>query len=237
MKKICFFAILAFGFFNIHAQTVILEREEDGVMDTSFTTIFEEEADKKWMTPVFFDFSFPLLQSEEGAEIRNLLSGTTGFGFMPMYKCNKYFAAGFDIAYYYTTYELQQDSGKIVPSPYYENERESFRFYTLQAGPALHITYQPSEYKLGKFINITGDAVWLAGRHHYTSNENEDGSITEVLTRKLQYTHPFYLTAQVRFGFGAFSVFGNYRFTDIFKTEYAYPELARLFIGVSLLVN
>lgn len=236
MRNFVCILFLLLSFYSTYSQTVILEREEDGEMDTAFNSIFQKE-EVKWMFPVYFNYTIAATQSDAGAEIRNFLSCEFGLGFLPLYSLNEYFAAGFDLAYHYSTFELKQDADKLIPTPYAENERESFRFYTLQLGPALKITYQPSDDKLGKYIILQGDAVWLAGSHHFTKNENEDGSVTEVLTKKLQYTTPFYYTASARIGFGAVSVFGNYRFTDIFNTEYAYPELAKLRLGVSFVFN
>ncbi|MBC8045224.1 MAG: hypothetical protein H7Y00_00360 [Fimbriimonadaceae bacterium] len=237
IKQYGFLFITAISFFSAKAQTVILEREEDFVMDSTFSTIFEEEAEKKWITPSVNGFGFPVTQSEAGGEIENGNSIQIVLGSATMYKFNKYIAGGVNGTYNFYNYRLKQDAEKILPNPYAGNNKETLRLNCLQYGPVIRINFTPDKSKKNIMLDLGADMVWVMGSNHLTWNENEDGSLIKVKTRKLAYTETFQYLSYARICYGAFALYGSYRFTNVFKEEYNYPELPNVNVGIAFLMK
>lgn len=224
------------GFIFLPAQTVLLEREEDGKMDSVFSNIFEKGEDD-WMSISISGIAFPVSQSNAGAEIEVGPSLQLTTGSASLYQFNNVYALGFGYTYNFYNYRLIQEPGKILPNPYSENDKETFRLNCLQVGPAMRFTLTPNREKRQYFLDLGADVVWVMGSNHRTWNENEDGSLVKIKTRKLQYTEPFQYLAYARIGLGMFSFYGSYRFSDVFKPEYGYPELPNINIGFQLTIK
>ncbi|MFN0274441.1 MAG: hypothetical protein ACKVPJ_01750 [Chitinophagales bacterium] len=232
MKKFLFFVLVTIPVFVSTAQTVILEREEDGIMDTSFTTIFEEEAEKKIINPSINGLGFPVTQSEPGAEIENGTSIQLIFGSATLYKFNRILAGGINGTYNFYNYRLAQNPEKVFPIVYAESNKETFRLNCLQFGPAFNINFTPNRTSKTVSLDIGSDAVWVMGSNHRTWNENEDGSITKVKTRKLDYVRTFHYISYARIGLGAVALYCSYRMTDVFTEESLFPELPNVNAGI-----
>lgn len=223
----------------LNSQTVILEREEDGVLDSTYNSIFDEDEPGRntFIAYTTFGIGFPVSPSVPGAEIHAIRSLQINYGAVALFPLSKYFAPGFDLTYNYYAYSLKQEEGKTLPVAYNENESEKINLNCIQGGPVLRITYMPKDSKQGNYIDLSTDIVWVAGRNHFTRNENQDGSITEILTRKLDYTNTFQYIAKVRLGFGPVAIFGSYRLTDVFKETYLFPELPNVNAGIEILIG
>jgi hypothetical protein len=219
---------------HVSAQTVLLEREEDGVMDSTIVSIFEEEESKALLLLNNYSLSFPVTQSEPGAAIHNGKSLQFSLGSGYLFKIANVLAAGLSISYNYYNYNIKQDDEKVFPFPFSENKKETFRLHCIQYGPSLRIDFMPERRRAEHTLDLGADMVWVPWRNHKTWNENEDGSEVEVFTRKLPYTETFHYMAYARYVVGIVGIYASYRLTDVFKPEYAYPELPLLNIGIAL---
>lgn len=229
--------IICLSFCKLQAQTVILERTEDGVMDSTFSTVFSEDENKKWQRNDIIGIGFPVTQSDAGGKIENGSSDQLTYGFMYLYKPVKFFGAGFDLTYNFYNYRLAQDTDKILPVGYAGNDIETIRLNCLQAGPMIRINFMPKQNRLGNYLDLGADAVWVMGSNHRTINENEDGSQVKIKTSKLDYTERFQYILNARLGFGPVALYGSYRLTNVFKEEFNYPELPNVNIGIELLMK
>ncbi|MBC8173413.1 MAG: outer membrane beta-barrel protein [Chitinophagales bacterium] len=225
-----------FYFFSVRSQTVLLEREEDGIMDSTFSSMFDEEKNSSWITNSVYGIGFPVTQSVAGGEIENEHSIQLALGSVNMYQIADFFALGIGVTYNFYNYRLEQSPEKILPNAYAENNKETIRLNCLQFGPAMRINFTPRKYSKAVMLDLGADVVWVMGSNHKTWNENADGSEIKISTRKLPYTEKFQYMGYARFGIGAIALYGSYRLTDVFKEAYNYPELPALNIGVAFIL-
>lgn len=153
-------------------------------------------------------------------------------------KLSEFLSVGWDLSYRATAYRLKQDSLKILPTPdIHHRERLSTNMAQLQLYARFNFGKRGNQ--LGEYLDLGFAGEWgFIYRHYYRDNLDPVGAYgaeqVEVVNKRLVYTNRWQYGAIVRVGSNRMSLYGHYRFSDLFNDTRAYPELPRLVIGVQL---
>ena len=215
------------GNFGIAQTMIIDENVEVDSLEKKFGK------NRKHYIHQFMAFGVPVGASEEGAEVKTFSSLDFKFGFRYKRKWSETLSSGIEISYHGMEYRLKQNANKILPDTM-QNDKEKILFYNGQIGIYQRFNFGDRGDVIGKFIDIGGSFDYIFDAGHYTKNKLPDGQVRKVTTLKLPYVEQYYFNAFVRGGFNLLSIYFNYRFNDLFKTEYSLPELPVYHIGVEL---
>jgi len=235
MYKIYFITLFCFlGFFS-NAQTVLLE---ENVEKDTITPKWGQNY--KNYQHFYIDYGFLVDQPEKkGADIKYGNTHTFSIGYRYKRRLCNFYAIGFDLSYYRFTYNLKQDSNKILPNTLQHNkEKLIFNNLSLELYNRFNIGRRGN--LIGKFIDIGVYGNWAYGIKHFyrdelsNANPNNHANIVEVTNKNLDYMENINYGLRARVGINRYTISANYRLSNFFKEKYNYPELPRLSIGLQI---
>lgn len=234
MTKTLIILALAFITTSLFGQEILLEQdlETDTLEDKRGPNL-------KNFSHMYFGYGFVVGPAEAtGSEVAYGKSTDFNVGFRYKRRISNLYALGFDLAYGVTSFNLKQQQGKLLPDTIlHESEKINFNHFGL-------MIY--NRFNFGKRGNVLGNYIDLAAygnyefsvKHIYTERHLKpnaaNANITKVVNRQLTYTNPFNYGVQARLGFNRYVFYGSYRLSELFKSEFIYPELPRLIIGLQI---
>jgi len=192
----------------------------------------------------YVDYGFFAMPSDgEGADLRYLFSHTFSFGYRYKRKLNNYFAVGTSASYMLIIYDLEQKVGKKIPDEVL-HKKEKFNMNTVYGDIYFRINFGKRGNIIGKYIDFGAYGDWafnvknlIVDKVENTGNANSYNEVKTV-RRNLNYYNPISYGTIVRIGINRYSVFGMYRISDFFSTDFktsiSKTELSRLSVGLQI---
>lgn len=211
------------------AQTVLLnvDRATDSIPSKIGPNL------KRYIYP-FMKFGFVLGPDEQGARIKYGSSVEFAIGFRTKYKIGSVYSLGWELQYNYTAFKLNQDSLKKAPNSF-QNKKERIDFSAIRLGFFNRFNFDPSRGNtMGKYLDLCIAGEWNYGRQNVIKNELPDGSMITSVIRKQPYYTDLNAYAEARLGLGRLSLYANYRFTELFRPRFDFPEFPRMILGIEL---
>ncbi len=224
-----FLIILLFAFLPGVAQTVLLQ------VDRSIDSLPSERGPNlKKFTHFFLTAGLVAGSDSRGARIKYGASLELGSGVRWKYKIGNVYSLGYELQLNYLEFKMDQGPGKIVPDSN-RNDVERMDFYSIQAGLYNRFNVDPERGNyLGYYLDLGIRGEWDFGIRHIIKNELPDGSYATSSIAALPYVNRFNGRVFGRIGLNRILVYVSYRFSDLFKSKYEYPELPRLTTGIEL---
>lgn len=175
-------------------------------------------------------------KGEIGAEINTWKS--TGFllGMRYKRKLSNTFSLGYDLSMQNNHFNIKQNSDKMVPNTDL-NDREKLIFNNLGLEIYFRVNLTSREQKMGTYIDLGGYGNWSYRIRHETRNEASESDLHErmiVTNQKLKYTEPLHAGLRGRLGINRLALMAEYRLTNLFKTDYLFPELPKIQLSLQL---
>lgn len=191
--------------------------------------------------PNLHSYIFPFLKfgwvagtDAKGARIKYGSSVDMALGMRKKYKAGSVYSAGWDIQLNYQAFKLRQDSGKIVPNNIL-NKTERIDFSSLRIGLFNRFNFDPGRGNIiGKYMDIGVTAEWCYVVKNITKNDLPDGSYVKAEAKNQPYYTDLNAYGDIRIGTNRIALYGTYRFTDVFRPRFNFPELPRINIGLEL---
>lgn len=185
---------------------------------------------------IFIGYGFVVGPSEgDSAATIPLNSSTFTLGWLSKWRINRWYELGFDIAYQYSSFKIEQDSSKIVPSRTIY-KREKLVFNRLEVAPFQRFKFRNRYHSTGTFLDL---GVYFGFNYrikHQTVERDRLPSAdkTRTVSFGLAYTEDFTYGLMARIGFNRFIFYARYRYSDLFTESSDLPELPRFNVGLKL---
>jgi hypothetical protein len=225
--------IIIFAFSNISSQTVLLEKN---VRDNAYT--HKKGPNMKKFSHLYFGYEFLAGNPDDkGAEIIYGLSSCLNIGYRYKFKIFEFYSIGFNTRYNFKKYVIKQEADKILPdSELHDKEKIRFNNTGLEFYNRFNIGKRGNI--IGKYLDIGVFGNWAFSINHFTKDKvNDENNMAELVIIKysnLLYTKRLYYGFSARLGINRLAISAEYRFSDLFKKEYQFPELPRFSIGLEL---
>ncbi len=233
MKYILLVLIL-FSSFNIFSQNVLLE--ENPINDT---LIPKTGPNLKRFN--LFCFGYEVIAdnfSNQTATVRNGASSVFYFGYRHKMKINNFWSVGYGLNLNSSTYSIKQNVKKIFPDSL-KHKRERLMVSGLGFQLFTRFNFDKRGNKIGKYLDVGCYANWDFANSHFTKDNTvaADSSNAKVITvteQKLKYFENYEYGFKARIGSNHFAICATYRFSDLIKPSYKYPELPKLSVGLEI---
>lgn len=220
---------LAFG------QTVLLE--EDVNADTIPSNM---GPDKKNFIHSYMGYGIAVDESENKGSAVKIGTATNEYKFGLRYKRKiaGFYSLAVDLAYSRSNYTLKQSAEKVLPDTL-QHDREWMVFHQTSILLVNRFNFGRQGNSLGKYLDLGGYGDWVFSARHRTRDElpsptSGNAEIMKATYTGLKYVEPFNYGLIGRFGVKWFSIYGKYRLSDRFKSNYGYAELPRLTLGIEI---
>ncbi len=227
--KLSAIVVLFFMMTSLHAQTVLLhvDRATDSIPSKHGQNM------PRYIYP-FIKLGWVLGPDEKGARISYGNSIDFAFGIKKKYKVGSIYSFGWEAQLDYQVFKMVQDSGKIVPNPI-QNKTERLDFSALRIGFFNRFNLDPDRGNtLGTFVDIGVSGEWNYTVRNIIKNDLLNGSKVSSAIKNQPYYTDLNAYGELRFGLGRLAFYGTYRFTDLFRPRFNFPELPRLIAGFEL---
>ena len=160
-------------------------------------------------------------------------------GFRYKRKITSWYSLGIDASYTNIRYRFEQDSSKNFPNRNL-HEREVLVNNNLMGELFQRINYTKRGNIIGNYVDMGVYANYgFAFRHRYVDKPEQptaDGAeVVRVVNRRLNYVNPLNYGVRGRIGFSYWSIFGQYRLSNLLKENRGFGELPRLTIGIEVI--
>jgi len=180
------------------------------------------------------------VQSSEGKGSDLVYGSSRVFqaGYRIKYRISDFWAAGPEVEYCRSTYQLLQDESKTFPNTVL-HKREKLLLHSINFGLFSRFNFKRRGNIMGNFLDIGGFAGWNFSASHITK---DDIDVTDYLSHSektirsdLDYPSDYRYGLRARLGFNRFVLMAEYRLSDFFKPGFEeYSELSKLWIGLQL---
>lgn len=162
-------------------------------------------------------------------------STTFSTGLRNNFPLGKYYAMGFGIEIFHSSFHLKQDSLKTFPNSILHN-KEKFITNDLKLTYYNRFILSNKKENQGTFIDLGGYVSWiytakLVSYDIHDSTNNYGASQTRITNRKLNFTVPYNYGVFVRLGFNRLAFVAIYRMSDLFKSD-TFEEMPNMSFGL-----
>ena len=185
---------------------------------------------------IFIGYGFILGESEgDSAAIIPFNSSTFTLGWLSKWRLTSWYELGFDVAYQYSSFHIDQDSSKIVPNNTL-HKKEKLVFNRLEVAPFQRFKFRNRYHSTGTFLDMGVYAGWNYRIKHQTVERDliPGTSQSKTISLGLKYTEDFNYGVMARLGFNRFIFYARYRFSDLFLPSSNLPELPRYNVGLKI---
>jgi hypothetical protein len=226
MKNFLATLLLAFFMQGAKAQEYVVS--EDIAIDS---TIEKRGPNRKHYRHSYMNFGSCIDAGEIGAQVKQPRIDHFTFGVRYKRRLAEHVALGYDINYTINDYALKQEIGKKIPTVLL-NKRERMIFNIFEGALFARINIGRRGNQLGKFIDLGGYGSVTVAHTHFTLNTFPDGSKVRTRTNGLKYFQRFNYGVNARLGMNKLAVFGQYRISDMFYSNWDFSELPRIIAGI-----
>jgi len=226
MKNFLVTLLLAFFVQGAKAQEYVVSE------DVAIDSIIEKRGpNRKHYRHSYMNFGSCIDAGENGAQVKQPRIDHFTFGVRYKRRLAEHFALGYDINYTINDYALKQQIGKKIPSDLL-NKRERMIFNIFEGALFARINIGRRGNQLGKFIDLGGYGSVTVAHTHFTLNTLDDGSNVRTRTNGLKYFQRFNYGVNARLGMNKLAIFGQYRMSDMFYSNWDFAELPRILAGI-----
>lgn len=238
IKVVLSFMVLSVLFINISAQDIVLDKNVD-----------EQYTDGKGPNMpryghIYLGLAMVVPNNNlPGAETDLGRSGEMLIGYRYKVKLSSFYAIGFDISNRFVRYGIKSEEDLPV-----DMDSNPLSQAILVDKMGLGITSIGMEFynrfnfgkrgnTLGNYFDIGIKGEWNYRRRLITKDDSPDESYFEKsrnVEKNLLFIEKFSTILTARIGINKFSIYGNYRISDLITSEYATPELPTLNIGIQV---
>jgi hypothetical protein len=185
---------------------------------------------------IFIGYGFIVGPSEnDSATIIPVNSSTFTLGWLSKWRINRWYELGFDVAYQYSSFKMEQDSFKTVPNTTI-HRKEKLVFNRIEVAPFQRFKFRNRYHSTGTFLDM---GVYFGYnyrvKHQTVERDQLPGSgKTRTVNLDLDYTEDFSYGLMARVGFNRFIFYARYRFSDLFTDDSNLPELPRYNVGLKI---
>ena len=227
-NRIIVFIFLIASFLNsANAQKILLEEN----IKFDYKKLLKGP-NRKHFYHFYLDYGFFIGQSEgEGADINPSGSSTFAFGFRYKHKVLKYYALGYDISFFNTSYALGQDADKkLIPNSII-HDLEKLKFNNLGIELYQRFNVDKRGNRIGKFFDMGVYGNWAFSVKHltkdiYDSNNAYHAGVIKTMNKKLDYVEHFNYGIRARLGVNRFVLSATYRMSDLFNEKFHNDEIS-----------
>jgi len=160
----------------------------------------------------------------------------------PQYKrkFNEVLSAGGGTYFEYKSYHFKQIAGKTFPDATLHNMAK-YRTFGLGIEAFVRANYGKRGNQIGNYVDFSMYGMWTFQRRYVTKDKypvpQSAGNFADrVINRKLDWANPTNYGFRVRLGFNWFSVYYDYRFSSLVKTDQfpTFPDMPRSVIGIQI---
>lgn len=227
--------ITAAGFFllllSAPAQNVILEK--DPAIDS---LVPSRGPNRKNYVHPYMSFGFTTDPGEAGARSRQGTFGHFQFGVRYKRRLSQTFAVGYEFAYDVNDLSQKQEAGKVAPDTF-QYKRERLIFYNGLFSPYLRINFSRRGNQLGKYVDLAAYGAYTFAHVLFQKSDLPDGRVIRSRTTGLTYFQRWNYGATVRIGINKFVLYGHYRLSDLFYSNWNFPEPSRLQVGIQFVLK
>ena len=175
-----------------------------------------------------------------GADLEIYGSSQFIFGVRHKRKLNNLLAVGYEFGWSHRAYRLKQDSSKVFVTPTL-HDQEKVVYDGAFLGAYLRINFGKRGNFIGNYLDLGAYAEGHAWTKHVTFDKHDvatagGASNSKVVNRGLVWAEPYRYGVIARVGFNKLTFYGDYRLSDLIKSDNAnlYPELSRITVGIQL---
>lgn len=236
-KILQLFSAFCLGFFLLQAGKLIAQESKDSFgRDIEEITLKKRGPNLDKYGHLYLGYGFIVGESEgDSADIIPFNSSTFTIGWLSKWRINNWYELGFDVAYQYSAFKLQQDSSKMVPNRT-QHKKEKLVFNSLEVAPFQRFKIRNRYHSTGMFLDIGGYFGYNYRIKHQTLEKDRipGSSRSRTVNLGLKYTEDFAYGAMARIGFNRFIFYARYRFSDLFTPASNLPELPRINVGLKI---
>lgn len=214
--------------FWLQSQTVILDVERD--LDSSKMKF---GPNRLHYVNLFVGFGFLVGENQQGSRVESDGSIDLKLGIRYKLKINETFSVGATLGFNSMNYKIRQEMGKFFPDTAM-NEIERLRINGIETGIYARVNIGKRGNTVGKFIDFGYSYNLRISGNHYTKNTVNDGTVHKLTVSKLPYLKNGFSNTYLRFGIRSLSFYLQYRFTELFRQSYGYPDLPPFVIGIQI---
>ena len=183
----------------------------------------------------FIGYGFIAGQSNDSAQLKYGKSSAFNIGYLWKWRMSKWLELGFDAAYHYSSFHLEQDSSKIVPNKLI-HKREKIVFNSAQVAPFLRFKIRNRHHSTGTFIDLGayGGVNYRIKNQTVELNQTLGAGKTKKVNVNLEYIERLEYGILARVGLNRFVFYGRYRLSNLFTPESDLPELPNMEIGLRI---
>lgn len=173
-----------------------------------------------------------------GANLKPISSHQFYFGYRYYFNLSKFYLPGIELNYEYVTYKLKQDSAKIFPNNIL-HDKEQFNVNSLNLDFTNRIVFKKKRGAPFVFMDIAGYGGWIFATtiytvDNYTVANAYNASKVQVYHRNLVFTEDFQYGVKAIIGINGFLFYGQYRFSNLIKSGYIYPQMPNWLVGIGI---
>ena len=235
-KIACFFLLLLLSASQSNAQETKGEEADKYGRDLEELTLKKRGPNLDRYGQIFIGYGFIVGPSEnDSATTIPVSSSTFTLGWLSKWRINRWYELGFDVAYQYSSFKLEQDSSKIVPSTTLY-KKEKLVFNRIEIAPFQRFKFRNRYHSTGTFLDM---GVYFGYNYRIKHQTREDdqvpgSSTSRTINLGLDYTEDINYGVMARLGFNRFIFYARYRFSDLFTEDSNLPELPRYNVGLKI---
>ncbi len=264
MKKILFaLALLAFSFTGVYAQTdsTVVEPTRDsvtltvnddsgflvnvltGILDASKKTSRQEKKRSYrytgWHVEPYIGLGFvagPLENST--AKINYGESYSVDFGLKSRYQFTGIYSLTFNVGFMHNRYKITDGMINGITAPVnisnnFVTNNERFRTWAFGLSFGQRFNFCKTR-RLKNYVEASVYGNYVYSRKYITDYKGDNDASATLDYNNPNIFSPFEAGAQLNLGFHWFSVWGRYRLTDWFDSDYTAVKIPRLTIGMAV---
>ncbi len=237
MKKYFTLGLLLLVFNYCYAQEPVVDRNVEEDREAAATPD-RMKTQLKWGYNLTLDVEDSLKTKWSSASI--------GIGRNFILRPAKFYSIGITYGVQFDNFKIEQDSANLL-SPLFINDKQQLSIYTVRIGLQNRFHLGKHGIKEGAYIEIGAAAsAKLTSRMRIQNDidpklaSSQGGEKSDLLVKRLKYTEliGYYATAAI--GRNGLSLYGEYRFSNLFKKfdgingNRKFPEIAPLNVGLRL---
>lgn len=232
--KYVFIVLVFFFSFDTFSQNVLLE--ENPINDT---LIPKKGPNLRRFSHFYMGYEVIADNfSDQSATVKNAVSNVFFLGYRHKMKINNFWSVGYALNFNSSTYSIKQNEKKIFPDSL-KHKRERLIVSGLGVQLFTRFNFDKRGNKIGKYLDVGCYASWDFANSHFIRDNTvaADSSNAKVITvteQKLKYFENYEYGFKARIGSNHIAISATYRFSDLIKPSYKYPELPKLSIGLEI---
>jgi hypothetical protein len=233
MTKKILLSILIFSFQYSFSQTVMLEQ------DLKKDTIPAQRGPNlKKYSHLFLGYGFVTGAAEgAGSSVNYFRSTDFNIGYRHKRKIVGFYDLGIDLTYGLTSFNFDTSAPFLIPNWGVKSERLNLNRFGLSLFNRINIGKRGNFIK--NFFDFGGYGQFEFMTKHIYIVENAPNNYyyagnSRVAHRNLRYISPLNYGLSARLGIRRYALYANYRMSNIFKPNFAFPEPPRFTLGLQI---